>query len=118
MEHAGNALVYGLKRFRIGNLPENELVAYVQHEALLWEYHKKAMELMDADMRGLLKTRLSEEGYKGKAREITDNENKQPDMEAGRYILDHLSRHLIQRSRSTLSYVFHPSSVVPSACAV
>jgi len=84
MEHAGNALVYGLKRFRIGNLPENELVAYVQHEALLWEYHKKAMELMDADMRGLLKTRLSEEGYKGRAREITDNENKQPDMEAGR----------------------------------
>ena len=55
----------------------------------MWEYHKKAMELMDPDMRAMLKTLYSEEGYKGKAREITDNENKQPDMEAGRYILDH-----------------------------
>ena len=48
-----------------GYLPERELVSYVQHEALLWEYHKKAMELMDTDMRAVLKTLYSEEGYKG-----------------------------------------------------
>ena len=40
-------------------------MSYVQHEALLWEYHKKAMELMDTDMRAVLKTLYSEEGYKG-----------------------------------------------------
>ena len=84
MEHAGNALVYGLKRFRIGNLPERELVSYVQHEALLWEDHKKAMELMDADMREVLKSLYSEAGYKAKSKEITDNLNAEPDMEAGR----------------------------------
>ena len=58
----------------------------MQHEALLWEYHKKAMELMDPDMRAMLKTLYSEEGYKAKAKEITDNRNTDPDMEAGRSV--------------------------------
>ena len=84
MEHAGNALVFGLKRFRIGYLPDKDLVLYVQHEALLWEYHKKAMELMDEDMRVILKTLYTEEGYKSKSKDITDNVNAEPDMEAGR----------------------------------
>merc|ERR1719188_1467257 len=60
------------------------MVSYVQHEALLWEYHKKAMELMDTDMRAILKTLYSEEGYKAKSKEITDNLNAEPDMEQGR----------------------------------
>ena len=52
----------------------------------MWEYHKKAMELMDPDMRAMLKTLYSEEGYKAKAKEITDNRNTDPDMEAGRSV--------------------------------
>ena len=48
------------------------------------EYNKKAMELMEADMREILKGLYNEKEYKRKSKVIMDNLNTGSDMEAGR----------------------------------
>ena len=48
------------------------------------EYHKKAMELMETDMRAILKGLYTEKGYKKRSKIILDNEDTGSDMEAGR----------------------------------
>ena len=65
------------------------------------EYHKKAMELMESDMRAILKTLYTEEGYKAKSKEITDNLNTEPNMEAGRTYYETIT----VQSSTTVAYV-------------
>lgn len=66
LEHAGNAMVYGLKRYRWGSLPDIEMRLYVQHTALLWEYNKKASELMEAGVETPASAEVYEADYKCK----------------------------------------------------
>ncbi len=120
MEHAGNALVYGLKKYRWGFLPELEMAMYVQNTGLMWEYHKKALELLEEDMKELL-TAVSEEDYKSEcsysirdfsisaytvfvaqpemSMEITDNEKSEQDLEAGRSYFETVTNYTASTQR-------------------
>ena len=42
-------------------MKENEMIIYVQHHALLWEYYRKAKEIVLGDIKNML-----DDLYKGK----------------------------------------------------
>ena len=44
-----------------GVMKENEMIIYVQHHALLWEYYRKAKEIVLGDIKNML-----DDLYKGK----------------------------------------------------
>merc|ERR1719264_239515 len=62
VESAGIGLVFGLRYYGNGVLKENELVIYVQHHGLLWEYYRKGMELVPLELKPVL-----DDLYKGRA---------------------------------------------------
>ena len=37
-----------------GKLKENEMITYVQHHALLWEYYRQGKEIMPPDIKPIL----------------------------------------------------------------
>ena len=59
---AGIGLVFGLRYYGNGVLKEREMILYVQHHALLWEYYLKGKEIVPNDIKPVL-----DELYQGKA---------------------------------------------------
>ena len=50
IESSGIGLVYGLRFYSLGQLDEDDIVAYVRTNALLYEYYKQAYEQIPADI--------------------------------------------------------------------
>ena len=63
IESAGIGLVFGLRFYSRGQLNENDIVAYVRTNALLYEYYKQAKEILPGDIGGELQTLMNSDEF-------------------------------------------------------
>lgn len=64
LENAGIGLVYGLRFYGMGELNEEEVMAYVRHHALVSEYYRQSVEIVPADIGQNLKNMFADESYR------------------------------------------------------